>query len=130
MAPGGGGNQAITGRQSPAHFLRGRREFSPDAAGLKINGEKLVGIMAFQGLQPNLKRALLPAVPEKSDPFGDFADRENANEQVLAVQSLDGTPHAGMRPGAAQLGQDARIQQDSHSFTSLMGERSRVRLSR
>src|SRR5258706_15594990 len=54
MPPGCGGDQAVGTWDGLAGFLRCGRKFSPDAADFKVNGEKPIGVVAFQCLKPRL----------------------------------------------------------------------------
>jgi hypothetical protein len=66
---------------------------------------------------------------QKREAFGDFADRENTDEQIVAVQGIDGLSNAGMDLGKPQLRKYEGIEQRPHSFASRIGERSRDKSS-
>jgi len=72
VAKGGGSDESVRGVYGSPRFLGGGCEFSPDAARFEIDGEEPIGVVAFEGLQPVLKRALLPAFPQKGDALKDF----------------------------------------------------------
>lgn len=64
MTPGRSGKQCVNRCNWPAHPLGRCDEFSPNPTGFKINRKNALRIIAFQGLQPSLKRTLLQALGE------------------------------------------------------------------
>ena len=127
VTPCRSGNQAVACGNNLTGFLRGRREFSPDMAGLKIDGQDSVGVIAFERLQPRLEVAFVLAFLEKSNPLGGLSNGYDTEIQVFAVESFHRATYAGMPFWTAQFRNHAGIEQDSQNFTSRMGESSRVR---
>ena len=129
VAACGGRNEPITGGYLPACFLGGCCDFPPDAACLKIDGEDPVCVVLFNDLEPGLKRTLVRALPDKSYPFGNFTNGNDADKEIFVIDRLDSLTDADIALGPAQFGEDTRIQKGFQNFTFRMGERSRVRLS-
>jgi hypothetical protein len=69
VAQGGGSDQSVRGVYGSPRFFGGGCEFSPDAARFEIDGEEPIGVVAFEGLQPVLKRALLPLALRRAMPL-------------------------------------------------------------
>ncbi len=129
VPPGSCRDQSVTGWDGPPSFLRRGCQFSPDAAGFKINRKQPVSIESLQFLQPTLQFVLVPAFSEERYPLSDFADRKNADKQGLVIERIHSVPDPRVTPWMAQDRKDTSIKQHSHSLVSRMEERSRARLS-
>ncbi len=121
------GDESITGGYLPACFLGRGCDLPPNAGCFKIDGEDAVCVVSFDTLEPSLKRALIVAVPEKCNPFGNFTDGYNAYKKAFIIEGLDSLADDLITLGPAQFGQHAGVQQNFQSFTLRMGDRSRVR---
>jgi hypothetical protein len=72
----------------PPRLLGAGGEFSPQAASFEIDGEDLVAVVAFEGVEPRYQRAPSRAFPQQGDALQDFADGNSAYEEVSLVEGV------------------------------------------
>jgi hypothetical protein len=63
-------------------------EFSPKAAGFQIDSEESIAVVALESIQPRFQGTPLRAFPQKGNAFQDFADGDNADEELFFVESV------------------------------------------
>jgi hypothetical protein len=119
-------NETVACGNDLTRSLRGGCEFSPSVAGFEIDGKDSVSVIAFEGLQPCLEFTFVLAFLEKSNSFGDFSDRYDTDKQTVVFESFHRTADARMPLGVAQFGEHARIEKNSHNFTSRIDASSRA----
>lgn len=122
-----GGDEAIRGGDHFAGALCCCRNFAPDVAGVEVDGEDAVGVGPFEREEPLLKRFLAFSLTQQINALRKLACSDHADEQIVAGEGFDGLADSALAFWMTQLGNDAGIEEDFHSFTSRDGEESRER---
>ena len=125
----GGGNQPVSGAYRAPCSLRAGGEFSPTAADVTVNGEDPIAVVPFQGVEPACQAAFSRTFRQEGNALEDFADGYDAYEEFFFMKICHGAANPRMALGVAQFRKHAGIEQNLHSLTFRIGDRSRFRSS-
>ena len=129
MAEGGCGEEAIGCGDDGPFAPSTSRQLAPKLCGVDVDTEESIRELALQSGEPCRETIPLLARGEQGDAFGDFTERDDAQEELSVGNRLERCNHRRIGRRLLQLGDRAGIEEYFHNSTSRIGLLSRSRSS-